>query len=145
MVARLWRSATAVPVRHGRRTGDAPLKVLSVEDDPSNVELMQGLLESRPTASLQVVGDGAAAIAAAARWKPALVLLDLNLPGGLDGFAVLQALRADPANAGLHCVAVTANAMAREIQRAHAAGFDDYLVKPFQADRLFALLTRYGG
>jgi len=74
---------------------------------------------------------------------PDLVLLDIQLPG-IDGFEVLRRLRASPATVAIPVVAVSANAMRSDIERARAAGFDDYLTKPIDFERLLALVQRCG-
>jgi CheY-like chemotaxis protein len=68
-------------------------------------------------------------IALALAHHPALILLDINMPG-MDGFAVLAVLKAEPGLSRIPVVAVTANAMDSDIERGRAAGFSDYLTKP---------------
>ncbi|MDP1533017.1 MAG: response regulator, partial [Rubrivivax sp.] len=72
---------------------------------------------------------------------PVLVLLDIRMPG-LDGYAVLQALRADAGLAGVPVIAVSASAMPVDIARGRAAGFDDYLTKPLDLQRLRIVIDR---
>ncbi len=112
--------------------------VLYIEDNPSNVALMQEIAALRPALDLQVASDGRSGLAAARSHAPALILLDINLPD-IGGFEVLRALRADPALAGVPCVALSANAIPAEIARAREAGFSDYLTKPIRIDALLAL------
>jgi PAS domain S-box-containing protein len=112
--------------------------VLYVEDNPSNVALMQEIATLRPALDLRVAADGRGGLAAARAVRPALILLDINLPD-ISGFEVLRALRADPALAGVRCVALSANAIPAEIERARAAGFADYLTKPIRVDELLRL------
>jgi CheY-like chemotaxis protein len=120
-----------------------PMTVLYVEDNPVNLELMQALLDSRPLVHLAVAEDGRAGLDAARRLRPDLVLLDMHLPL-MSGLQVLQHLRADPATAQLVCVAVSANGMPEDITLARDAGFDDYVVKPFDPDRLLGLIDAIG-
>ena len=114
----------------------APRRVLYVEDNAANALLMQAMLSLRPDLQLEVAVDGPAGLAAALRERPDLVLLDLDLPG-MSGHEVLQRLRADARSADIPCVAVSANALSQEIQRAQRAGFADYLTKPFTVTKLF--------
>ncbi len=123
----------------GEPSSQRPVRVLYVEDNPVNMELMCALMEARPQAQLLQAEDGQAGLDAARRMQPDLVLLDLQLPR-LSGLQVLQALRADPATAKLLCVAVSANGQPDAVARARAAGFDDYLVKPFDPERLLGLV-----
>ena len=67
--------------------------------------------------------------------RPALVLLDVQMPG-MDGFAVLRQLRDDEATRAIPVLAVSANAMQPDIDAALQAGFDDYLTKPLDLERL---------
>ena len=73
--------------------------------------------------------------------QPALMLLDMQLPD-IDGLEVLRRLRADPATAAIRCVALSANAMHEDVQRARAAGFDDYWTKPIDLPRFLDALDR---
>jgi CheY-like chemotaxis protein len=83
-----------------------------------------------------------AGLAAARRLRPGLILLDLSLPG-MDGRELLQRLRADPQLAAVPCVAVSAFALAPEIESALQAGFVDYITKPFTLQRLAEVLDRH--
>lgn len=104
------------------------LSVLVVEDNERNLKLVRAVLEH---AGLEVVSAGTAeeALDVAAGRSLDLVLMDLQLPG-MDGFAGLDALRANPATVSLPVVALTALAMPHDRERVHAAGFDGYLEKP---------------
>jgi CheY-like chemotaxis protein len=73
--------------------------------------------------------------------RPDLVLTDLHMPG-TDGFALLRRLRADPATATIPVVAVSASAMSAEVDRGLRAGFDDYLTKPLDLERVLATVAR---
>jgi signal transduction histidine kinase/ActR/RegA family two-component response regulator len=104
-------------------------KVLYVEDNPSNVLLVRESLGLRPGVELVVAGNVHEGLGAVARQRFDLVLLDLQLPDG-DGYEVLQALRAQPHGQQTPCIAVTANAMINERNRALEAGFDEFWTKP---------------
>ncbi|MDP3222503.1 MAG: ATP-binding protein, partial [Rubrivivax sp.] len=152
----LWLPAAAQPPRPSvpqqastlrslPATADgAPRRVLYVEDNPVNAELMRGLLQLQPTVELQVAKDGAAALALTARWQPQLLLMDLDLPD-MNGIEVLRRLRADPATAAIPCLAVSAFALGPEIQHALDQGCVAYLTKPFAADELLTLIERHTG
>ncbi len=77
----------------------------------------------------------------ARREAPSLILLDISMPS-LDGWSVLRELRADERTRRIPCIAVTAFAMERDRQRALAAGFDDYVAKPFRAKELLEKIER---
>lgn len=103
-------------------------RILAVEDNPDNLELMTYLLQASGHAVISAM-TGESGIALARSEQPALVILDIQLPD-TDGYQVLSQLRADPALASLRVVAVTAYAMVGDRDDALAAGFDGYLSKP---------------
>ena len=121
------------------------LDLLVVEDNEVNALVAQGQLERlghRP----RLAASGAAALAAAAAADFDLVLLDLRLPD-MDGLDVARAIRAlaDPARARVPIVALSAHVLRDDIQTCLDAGIDDFLGKPFQVDRLEAMLRRVLG
>jgi CheY-like chemotaxis protein len=120
--------------------GDEPLRrVLVVEDDRPSGELLTVLLEGQGL-DVEMAPTGEQALAALAAGLPDAVLLDIRLPG-LDGWELLERLRADPTTAHLPVVVVT---ILDERPRALALGADDYIVKPVDRDVLMAALQRVG-
>lgn len=116
-------------------TGTEPQRlVLIVEDNEKNLKLARDLLRVKGYDTVEAI-DGGGGIAAAAQFHPALVLMDIQLPD-MDGWAALQALRADPRTADIPVVAVTAFAMEGDRERFLAGGFDGYITKPIDI-RLF--------
>src|SRR5512147_188781 len=98
--------------------------ILIVEDSPDNMKLFRTLLVLRKHTVVGLTsGDGL--LDTIEQSQPALVLMDIQLPGQ-DGFALLDEIRASPHRA----VALTAHAMAGDRERALAAGFDGYITKP---------------
>lgn len=125
-------------------TRDRPLDVLYVEDNPVDVRLMEAML-ARPECgkvSLRSAPDGPQGLLMAQHKRPDLMLLDMNLPG-LSGLELLLRMRTQPALADVRCVAVSARAMRQDIDTALAAGFDDYVTKPFALQRLAQMIQRY--
>ena len=108
--------------------------VLLVEDNERNLKLARDVLEYAGFTVL-VATTGEEAVATAQRAAPDVILMDLQLPG-IDGHAALGLLREDVRTSGIPVVALTAFAMARDRDRAMAAGFDGYLEKPISV-RLF--------
>jgi PAS domain S-box-containing protein len=109
--------------------------VLYIEDEPLNVLLMEEVFRTQPGWTLHVAHDGGSGVDLATQVRPDLVLIDMNLPD-MNGLEVLRRLRAQPATAGLLCVALSADAMSEQIATARAAGFDDYWTKPIDLARL---------
>ncbi len=116
-------------------------RVLYIEDNEVNQLLMEGMLSHRPALVLRLAGLPEDGLAMAAAEPPDLILLDIQLPG-MDGFEVLRRLREMPALRSVPVVAVSANAMAADLEDAQRAGFADYLTKPLHLPRLLALVDR---
>jgi signal transduction histidine kinase/ActR/RegA family two-component response regulator len=115
-------------------SGAEPRLVLYIEDNPANLKLVQEIVRFRPDLRLLSAPDGPAGLALARSRYPEVILMDLNLPG-MSGFEVLAQLRRDPATAAIPAIALTANAMPRDVERGLAAGFDRYLTKPIDIDK----------
>ncbi len=129
-------AALAAPIQPG-----GARKLLYVEDNPASLKLAQKMLAKREDLELLVAGNGEAGITLAERDGPDLILLDINLPG-IDGFRVLRQLKDNPATRDIPVVAVTANAMPRDIERGRVAGFADYLTKPLDVVILLEVIDR---
>lgn len=110
-------------------------RVLIVEDEPDNQEIVRAVVEEMVGARAILAGDGLEAVAMASREKPDLVLLDLMLPR-LDGYEVARRLKSDPQTREIPIVAITALARPKDRARALEAGCDDYVDKPFDLDLL---------
>jgi two-component system cell cycle response regulator DivK len=112
--------------------------ILVVEDNPLNLELVRDVLI---TAGMKVIEARTAqeGLHAAQEVKPSLILLDIRLPG-MDGFAVLELLKADPATSSIPVVALTAQAMVGDREQALTAGFADYVPKPIDTRTLAATI-----
>ena len=113
--------------------------ILVVEDNEKNRKLVRDLLTVKGYALLETE-TGEEALTLAHDRQPALVLMDIQLPG-IDGIEALRRLRADPATASIPVVAVTASAMMQDRQKILAAGFDAYQAKPISV-RPFLELVR---
>ncbi len=116
--------------------------VLYIEDNPVNLKLMEMALSRRRDVRLISAISAEEGLEVAEREHPDLILLDINLPG-MDGYEALLAMKERQALSRIPVVAVTANAMKGDRERGLAAGFVDYLTKPFKMDGLYALLERW--
>ena len=110
-------------------------RILLVEDNEMNRDMLRRRLE-RIGYEVDEVGDGAEALVRAAA-APALILMDLSLPG-MDGWEATRRLKADPATASIPVIALTAHVMAGDRERAIAAGCDEFETKPVEFARLRA-------
>jgi hypothetical protein len=112
-------------------------RILLVDDNQQNLELMQAYLESLPC-RLTTARDGLEAIDAIHREKPDLILLDVMMPK-MSGFEVCRKLKADPATRDIVVIMVTALHEVGDHERAVESGTDDFLTKPVNK---LELLTR---
>ena len=113
--------------------------LLYVEDNPANLALVEQLIARRSDLVLISAVDGNLGIEAAQRFRPALILMDINLPG-INGFEAMRLLRTDAQTAAIPIIALSANAMPRDVERGLAAGFAAYLTKPIKVDQFMAAL-----
>ena len=122
-------------VQHG-----APLRtLLYVEDNPANLKLIEQLIKRRPDMRLASARDGNMGIQLARANQPEVILMDINLPG-ISGIEALRILRDDPATAHIPVVALSANAMPRDIEKGLQAGFFRYLTKPIRVNEFMQTL-----
>jgi CheY-like chemotaxis protein len=114
---------------------DMPL-ILLVEDNELNRDMLSRRLRRRGY-QVAMARDGAHALSEAASLKPALILMDMDLPV-MDGWEATRRLKADPGLRGIPVIALTAHAMQGDRQQALDAGCDDYDSKPVEFERLLA-------
>lgn len=113
--------------------------VLYVEDNPSNLQLMEMIFEDLDNVRLIPAHTAELGLEIAEHEQPDLILMDINLPG-MSGIEALKQLRSNPETHEIPVIAVSANAMKRDISHALNAGFKDYICKPFQVSEiLFAI------
>jgi PAS domain S-box-containing protein len=125
------------PVRMKR---GAPLRtLLYVEDNPANLKLIEQLIARRPDLRLLSAMDGDLGIRLARAHQPDVILMDINLPG-ISGIEALKILREDPVTAHIPVVALSANAMPRDIEKGLQAGFFRYLTKPIRVNEFIDTL-----
>jgi signal transduction histidine kinase/ActR/RegA family two-component response regulator len=127
---------------------DAPTgactRILYIEDNPANIEVVTRFIKTRPGMRLESVTSGEAGLEAATRDVPDLILLDLHLPG-LHGDAVLSRLRDSPATAGVRVAVLSAEAAPSVVRRLRASGVIAYLTKPLDLAELGRLLDSVAG
>ena len=112
--------------------GDAaPYTLLYVEDNPANLMLVEQIIEARPHVRLLSARDGVRGVALAREQLPDVILMDINLPG-ISGMEAMILLRKDLTTKHIPIIALSANAMARDVDRGLEAGFFRYLTKPIK-------------
>jgi len=124
-------SAAAMPPHQGQAFERT---LLYVEDNPANVLLMEQIAK-RMSMRFLSAPSAEIGIALAASAKPDVIVMDINLPQ-MSGYEALARLRANPATAGIPVMALTANAMEKDIARGLAAGFVSYLTKPLRIEEI---------
>lgn len=116
-------------------------KVLYVEDNPSNIRLLQQIFARYPQLELDIAEEAFLGIYKARSNNPDLVILDINLPG-MDGYEVLSVLKNDPSTSKVPVIGLSANAMPYDIERGRNAGFFDYLTKPVDINQLIDVFNK---
>jgi PAS domain S-box-containing protein len=113
--------------------------LLYVEDNPANLMLVEELIGRRPEIRLYSARDGWRGIEMARELRPDVILMDINLPG-IGGTEAMKILGRDPVTAHIPVIALSANAMPRDIEKGLEAGFYRYLTKPIRVGELMATL-----
>lgn len=126
--------AERAALQQPRLADGTPLRtLLYVEDNPANLDLVEQIVARRSDLRLLSAADGDLGIEFARAYLPEVILMDINLPG-LSGIEAMKVLRADPLTAHIPIIALSANALAHDIEKALAAGFFNYLTKPIRVD-----------
>ena len=110
------------------------MRILYVEDNDDNIYMLKNRL-TRAGFTVIIATDGAQGVAMAASEQPDLILMDLTLPN-VDGEEATRRIKADPATRSIPVIALTANAMPEDREKALAAGCDDFDTKPVELPRL---------
>jgi PAS domain S-box-containing protein len=113
--------------------------LLYVEDNPANLMLVEDIIARRPDIHLLTARDGTSGIALARTLVPDIILMDINLPG-MSGVEAMKILAGDGATAHIPVIALSANALPRDIEKGLAAGFFRYLTKPIKVNEFLDTL-----
>jgi CheY-like chemotaxis protein len=116
-------------------------RVLVVDDNSANRGVLVDMLEPLGFDVLSTA-DGASALTEAKRFRPDLVLMDLRLPGGIDGLEATRRLRRTDRGTAMRIIAVSASAYDFDRSECFAAGCDDFLAKPFREEELTGMIER---
>lgn len=122
-----------------RRAAAVPV-VVAADDDPTTTAIVRAVV-TQSGMTCHIGSDGKMALELVLRHRPAIVILDVNMPH-MDGFQVLSSIRQDPAVASTPVVMLTSVQQESDVVRAFALGADDYVVKPFNPMELLARLKR---
>lgn len=125
-----------------RLTGTKEVKtLLYVEDNPSNLILVENILKRRPDIKLLTAPQARLGIELARAHQPNMILMDVNLPG-INGFEALKLLKDHGETKEIPVVAVSANAMPKDIEKGMAAGFKDYITKPININKFLEVVDK---
>ena len=120
---------------------DTKYSLLYIEDNPANLRLVTQLLRQRSNIKILSAHDPVLGLELIAEYIPDIILLDINLPG-IDGFEVLKRLREQKNTCEIPVVAISANAMPRDIENGLKAGFDQYITKPINVIELLSVIDK---
>jgi CheY-like chemotaxis protein/two-component sensor histidine kinase len=128
-----------IPDRAKAQGATPRISLLYIEDNLSNLRLVERILARRPGVRLISAMQGSIGLELARQHRPDLVLLDLHLPD-IQGDEILRQIRADPRTQHIPIVIISADATSPQINRLRAAGANDYLTKPIDVRKLLALV-----
>ena len=134
------RADSVAPVAAETRSDTQIYTLLYVEDNPANLLLIEKLIARRPDIRLLSAKDGNRGIEIARAERPDVILMDINLPG-ISGITALRILAGDPVTARIPVIALSANAMPRDIEKGLEAGFFRYLTKPVRVREFLETLN----
>jgi two-component system phosphate regulon response regulator PhoB len=115
--------------------------ILIVEDQPDIRKLIRMTLEFEPY-DVHEASDGVSGLRVANEVKPDLMLLDVMMPGELDGLQVCKQIKTDPNLRQIRVILLTARGQARDLDAGREAGADEYLVKPFSPLQLIETIEK---
>jgi two-component system, cell cycle response regulator DivK len=116
-------------------------RILVVEDQPDNRKIIRDVF-ARTDYEIVETENGEEALAAIAKVRPDLILMDIQLPV-MDGYTATRRIKADPALRSIPIIAVTSYALSGEEKKAREAGCDDYIPKPYSPRELLAKVRQY--
>jgi PAS domain S-box-containing protein len=133
-------AATDPGLQQPRLPDGTPLRtILYVEDNPANLDLVEQIIARRTDLRLLSAADGQLGVEFARAYQPEVILMDINLLG-ISGIEAMHILRDDPLTAHIPIIAISANALASDIESALAAGFFNYLTKPIKVNAFLEAL-----
>ena len=135
----LEAAAFDAPLLLSTRNGAAMKTLLYIEDNPANLTLVEQLIQRRSDLKLLTAIDGHTGMQLARAYQPDVILMDINLPG-VSGYGCLKILRDDVTTAHIPVMALSANAMPRDIEKGVEAGFLRYLTKPINVVEFMSAL-----
>ena len=115
--------------------------ILAVEDQEDNMQILRDLLTSAGYETIEAE-NGEEALAAVAKRRPDLILMDIQIPI-IDGYEATRRIKANPALRSIPIIAVTSHAIGEGEEKARAAGCDDFVAKPYSPRQLLTKIREY--
>jgi two-component system cell cycle response regulator DivK len=115
--------------------------ILAVEDQEDNMQILRDLLTSAGYELIEAT-NGEEALAALAKQRPDLILMDIQIPI-IDGYEATRRIKADPVLRSIPIIAVTSHAIGEGEEKARAAGCDDFVAKPYSPRQLLTKVRQY--
>lgn len=117
------------------------MKILVVDDEPTNAEILS-LLLTREGHQVTIASDGPSGVEAALRLNPDMVFMDVLMPGDFDGLEAIRRIKADPAFTGI-VICQSARASGADQEEGLVSGADGYLTKPFKRRDVLELIAQF--
>lgn len=138
------RHQTNTPASNKEINSDVKYSVLYVEDNPANLRLITRILTKDGNIILQDAQNGDIALdILSSDIKFDLILLDIQLPGDINGFDILKEIRDNKKHSGIPIIAISANATEHDIKEGLSAGFNDYITKPINIENFIKIIYHY--
>lgn len=122
-------------------TTSSPRRIFYIEDNIANIDLMKLIVGKIPNLNLETAMSAEEGLEKIFNCPPDIILMDINLPG-MDGIEATRILKQDTRTKDIPVIAVTASAMDHDIEKAMPAGFESYITKPFQVEKLALVLIK---
>lgn len=119
-----------------------PQRILIIEDHSDSAESLKMLLEIN-NHTVEHAFDGDSGLAKAAQFEPQIIVCDIGLPGKMSGLQIAETLRRDEKTQNVYLIALSGYGENEDMKEAETAGFDDYLVKPVDFEKLIKLIEKY--
>lgn len=128
----------------GKMNSNEKYSVLYVEDNPANLRLVSNFLNRQGNITLYDANNGSIALDLLSSTNTFnLILLDIQLPGDINGFDILKEIRTDSKRPDIPVIAISANATEHDINEGLNAGFNDYITKPINIDKFMSSINNY--
>jgi CheY-like chemotaxis protein len=142
-IASVFERSSIIRIVPPKIGGGLVIRVLYVDDNEDNIYMLKMRLELLGDFEVLVAEDGERGCEVAARERPDIILMDLEMPT-IDGWEATRRLKSQPQTRDIPVIALSAHALSGEREKAIAAGCDEFDTKPIEFERLLSTLQRFG-